>query len=316
MVGSVAANLHDGSRSEYLAQYIFASFGTSVAVPHQEDSGIDLYCTLTERVGQRAWPRAYYSVQVKSSMDPWVLQSEESIRWLIEHPLPLLLCIVDKAAASIRVYQTSPRFYVWAILRRPSRLELVPGTQAEGECTQWTGSTTFSLSAPILQASVEDLLHDELHARAKEVLGFWIGVDLENLFRMRAGVHSFTMPGDYRTNDTKCRGWVTQFITHAPSLDHAIARLKEPLAWLASQLHRRKDIRGAIRCALVLRYLFPQDLQGGTHNAHLHNEINRLMRSDPSYLYSGSDALDRLIDETCGLVADQCGGGDEQGNAG
>ncbi len=85
MAGSVAANLHEGSRSEYLAQYIFASFGTSVPVPHQEDSGIDLYCTLTERVGQRAWARAHYAVQVKSSMDPWVLESEESIRWLIEH---------------------------------------------------------------------------------------------------------------------------------------------------------------------------------------------------------------------------------------
>ncbi len=58
MVGAIAANLHEGSRSEYLAQYVFASFGTAMAVPHQEDSGIDLYYTLTERVGQRAWPRA------------------------------------------------------------------------------------------------------------------------------------------------------------------------------------------------------------------------------------------------------------------
>ena len=56
MPGAIAANLHEGSRSEYLAQYIFASFGTAVSVPHQEDSGIDLYCTLTERIGSRAWP--------------------------------------------------------------------------------------------------------------------------------------------------------------------------------------------------------------------------------------------------------------------
>ncbi len=63
MVGAVATNPHEGSRAEYLAQYIFASFGTSVPVPHQEDTGVDLYCTLTEAIGHRSWPRAYFAVQ-------------------------------------------------------------------------------------------------------------------------------------------------------------------------------------------------------------------------------------------------------------
>ena len=99
MVGAIAPNLHEGSRSEYLAQYVFASFGTAVSVPHQEDSGIDLYCTLTERVGSRAWPRAYFSVQVKSTMDPWILDGKDSVQWLAEHPLPFFLCVVDKSSA-------------------------------------------------------------------------------------------------------------------------------------------------------------------------------------------------------------------------
>ena len=60
MVGSIAANLHEGSRSEYLANFVFSSFGTAIPVPHQEDLGLDIYCTLFERVGQRAWPRSYY----------------------------------------------------------------------------------------------------------------------------------------------------------------------------------------------------------------------------------------------------------------
>jgi hypothetical protein len=75
MTGSIAANLHEGSRSEYLAQYVFSSFGTAIPVPHQEDSGLDIYCTLLEPQGKRAWPRAYYSVQVKSTMKPWVFGS-------------------------------------------------------------------------------------------------------------------------------------------------------------------------------------------------------------------------------------------------
>ncbi len=39
---SYAPNLHEGSRSEYLAQYVFSMFGTSVPVLHQEDYGLDL----------------------------------------------------------------------------------------------------------------------------------------------------------------------------------------------------------------------------------------------------------------------------------
>ena len=89
MVGAIATNLHEGSRSEYLAQFIFASFGTAVPVPHQEDTGVDLYCTFTERIGSRSWPRAYFAVQVKSTMDSWVFDGAESVRWLVEHPLPL-----------------------------------------------------------------------------------------------------------------------------------------------------------------------------------------------------------------------------------
>src|SRR5438445_9082078 len=97
MVGSTSANFHEANRSEYLAHYVFSSFGTSVPVPRVEDTGIDLYCTLTERVGQRIWPRDYFTVQVKSTPEPWEFKSPDSVQWLIEHPLPILLCVVTKA---------------------------------------------------------------------------------------------------------------------------------------------------------------------------------------------------------------------------
>lgn len=71
-VGSIAANFREGSRSEYLAQYVFASFGTAVAVPHQEDFGVDLFCSLTERIGPLSWPVEHFTVQVKSNFEPIV----------------------------------------------------------------------------------------------------------------------------------------------------------------------------------------------------------------------------------------------------
>jgi hypothetical protein len=76
LTGSVAPNFHEGSRSEYLARFVFSVFGTAVPVPHQEDSGLDLHCTLlTPDDDQRAWPHGYYAVQVKSEMKPYETNS-------------------------------------------------------------------------------------------------------------------------------------------------------------------------------------------------------------------------------------------------
>src|SRR5215471_5646076 len=171
-VGSIAPNPHEGSRSEYLAQYVFSSFGTSIPVPHQEDSGIDLYCTLIERVGQRAWPRHYYSIQVKSTDDPWHFDGEESVRWFIEFPLPLFFCVVTKKEARLRIFHTSPRFYVWSMPPLPSSFTVTPDARRDGSCTQWQGGQEFSLSAPILNFTIADALDEDFHRRIREVLEY------------------------------------------------------------------------------------------------------------------------------------------------
>ena len=143
MVRAVGTYFHEGSRTEYLAHYIFASFGTAIPVPHHEDSGVDIYCTLTENIGGRSWPRAYFSVQVKSNMESWIFKDPEEIRWLVQHPLPLFLCVIDKKAARIRIYHTAPRFYIWAMPPLPDRLELIPTTEPDGRCTQWSDDNKF-----------------------------------------------------------------------------------------------------------------------------------------------------------------------------
>ena len=296
MVGAVATNPHEGSRSEYLAQYVFASFGTSVPVPHQEDTGVDLYCTLTEAIGQRSWPRAYFAVQVKSTMDSWRLDGAESVRWLVEHPLPLFLCVVDKRSARIRVYHTSPRFYVWSMPPLPDHLELVPTAESEGVCTQWEGNNKFSLSAPILDASVQDLLQDEFYEKAREVLQFWIEIDMANINRLKAGIHSFEMPAKYTVNGKGHGGRVQQWITRAPSLETAMINIKDLAGYLAAQLHQRGDLAGATRCALLLRHFSMDDTSGPLHS--LHQAINTLVkRGEQNYLFRGVDALNTMIDE-------------------
>ena len=54
MPAAIADNFHEDSRSEYLVQYVCSSLGTAAAISHQEDYGLDLHCTLTESLCQRA----------------------------------------------------------------------------------------------------------------------------------------------------------------------------------------------------------------------------------------------------------------------
>ncbi len=128
--GSQSANFHEGTRSEYLAHYVFSSFGTSVPVPHPEDTGIDLHCTLTETIGQRIWPVEYYMVQVKSTDEPWVFSSKQSVEQLYKPPSPVFFCIVTKEGASAsRIQHAEPAL---GAAGNPLRTASVPRRHAQG----------------------------------------------------------------------------------------------------------------------------------------------------------------------------------------
>lgn len=164
-VGSHAWGYHQGARSEYLAQYVFSSFGTSIPVPRQEDTGIDLYCTLDERDGNLSWPKYYYTVQVKSvdrvkEKNHIVFGTERSVRQLVEQPLPFYLCIVDKSRLQLSIYQTSGRFALWASHSRfPNSIALVPGERGVGQHVLWEEGSQWqwSLRAPIAEFSITEI---------------------------------------------------------------------------------------------------------------------------------------------------------------
>ena len=190
MVGAIAHGFHEGSRSEYFAQCVFTAFGTSVPVPHPEDHGVDFYCTLTDRIGQRSLATASYTVQVKSEQT-WVLEGRESVEWLIKHPLPLFLGVMDKKTLTLRICHTAPRSYVWAAGKVPDRMEI---TMAEGTVGQAIQLVDFDQQefelAPILSIEMQKLANDDKYcANARKVLEFWIGIDNRNLMRIKTGIY-------------------------------------------------------------------------------------------------------------------------------
>ncbi len=256
MPGAISATGHSGSRSESLAAFTFSTWGTVVSTPNQQDYGIDLHCTLVDTVGSRAWSRSPYTVQVKSNMDPWVFESGEAVRWLIDHPLPLFLCVVDKPAARLRLYHTSPRFLV-SLNDLPPRLTLTPAEGTAGECVQWESADAFSLSAPILEVNGPDFFSSAAMDNARAVLEKWIEWDNANLGLRRAGLLRFRMPHRYTTNDPRVTAIAGQGRTTPTDeqLQRGICFLAEALDCLGSQFHFRDQHVAAVKSALMLREL-------------------------------------------------------------
>jgi hypothetical protein len=301
--GSIATNLHEGSRSEYLAQYVFSSFGTAIPVPHQEDTGLDVYCTLLESIGRRAWPRAYYSVQVKCTMDPWVFSGPESVQWLIEHPLPIFLCIVQKAEARILVYHTAPRFAAWIMPTHKKFLKLIPGTdtKAQGIGGSWVAEKGFELKAPILNFTIEEALDATKHSKFKEVLKFWIDNDMENIFRIRCGNPHFHVPDEYETNTAGALGGAGGFghdFTEQ-SIERAQVVVKELLGHITKHHFDKGKLVSAAIYATALRRLSPIVKPGedNPHRTEIHTELNRRFGMT-GFAYQAVDSLRQmLIDE-------------------
>jgi hypothetical protein len=262
-----------------------------------------LYCTLTERVGQEIWPIKYFSVQVKSDPSPWEFPNPESVKWLVQHPLPLFLCVVNKKDASFQIYHTCPRFYAWTIPPPPTKLELIPGTAGPGKSVQWKGGTSYSLSAPILAFSISELHDDVFREEVKKVLKFWIEFEERNLKRVKSGIHEFSMPHEYETNAIN-----SSLITHCvgdPSPEatkRAILSLEVQLSFVAYALWTNGDFAGAVRAALLHRYFFRDgdDFERSVEHFNIWLS-NNLGKKD--YIFQAIDELGANLDAKLKKVA-------------
>jgi hypothetical protein len=312
MIGAYARNPHEGRRSEILSDYLFSGWGT--VTPVHDDYGIDLYCTLSDSIGQRAVVRDYYVVQVKSGTDPWIFDHRESVKWLVEYPTPLFLACVDKKAGILRVYHVTPRFFVWAMGESRSRLVLTPETTAEGRFVEWKDGTEFSLSAPIIQVNLADLLDEPKLAKLKEVFASWVRVDRENCDLVRYGLLRFRMPYEYRVNDGPGNS-IGEIGLASPPRPEVIYRgiltAAESAECIGGQLERFGDRSGAIRAALFVDYLRTKYSGAFTDSprwtdVRLPGDLGRIVRllneesegqSESDYRYRGLDELQRSFED-------------------
>ena len=172
----------------------------------------------------------------------------------------------------------------------------------------WVEGESFQLRAPILNFTIQEILDDTFRNQVIEVLKIWIGYDIENLFRVKCGIHHFQVPYEYETNSTKVTGLVEQ---GGPFDDEAFLlaqkRLKELLRVIASHHYRKSELLSATLYAMILRHLSPHYQVGEftPHDSNLHGTINRAFGMS-RYAYDAVDSLlQELKDELAGhAIAD------------
>jgi hypothetical protein len=308
ITGATAASFHEGSRSEILADYLFSAWGTVTPARRQSDYGLDLYCTLTERVGQRARVREYFSVQVKSGDDAvWSFNDSTSVKWLVENPLPLFLATVNKKTGIVRVYHTIPRFQIWALGPLPERAHLKTENGQNGRFDTCASLPRCSLSAPIIQVTLHDLCDDVRMKRLRNVFTYWVGLDRDNCELVRAGLLRFRRPQSYKTNETPSTNTqIDLSYTDDVILRRGILRLAEAIECIGGQLAHptRANYAFGLQAALLDRIQkeFPGPFEGNHFWRHrvpglLNQFVVTRLRSvhGTGYHYSGLDAVETAV---------------------
>ncbi|MCF7496398.1 hypothetical protein L3V35_15235 [Vibrio sp. L5-1] len=208
--GSIAPNFHEGARSEYLAQYVLTSFGTATLVPRPEDYGVDFFCSLGHRIGQRLHIENYFSIQVKSNTKDVVYDGRKSVEWLTSLNSPLLFCCVDKSKSEVKIYaalgicmlsaKNSLEFVRLIFEPIPYKYNEVQGSPKPIAEHKNNLHADVYLGDPILEFNIDKLSDKEFLSKAKSILKKWIEIDQGNLDHRSMGYTFYHMPGEHVPN--------------------------------------------------------------------------------------------------------------------
>lgn len=201
MPGAIAKNAQEGTRSEYLAQYALSSFGTAIPVPHPEDSGIDLYCTLGRRIGRRFLVENPYLVQVKSNDNPISYFGVDEVNWLLSHNYPFLICIVNKKKARVELYQTMALSLFSAKKCENITLHINDNKFDTFPHESTSKNINISLGDPIIRFPITALDGGSFNKKLSKVLKSWIEVDQENIDLKSTGFTLFRTANSWQTNE-------------------------------------------------------------------------------------------------------------------
>jgi len=135
---------------------------------------------------------------------------------------------------------------------------------------------------------------DKFWDNATRVFEQWIEIENDNLTRVRARLLKCRMPYAYRTNGFAFGGWTEHWfgLPNAEQFEQTTFRLKEFVEWVGHQLHKKGDIVGAAKAALLYRHL--DDSGRGSLLDWFQSDLNALVKRD-GYVYAGVDYIAETI---------------------
>ena len=191
--GLTLRNPRQGYRAEYIAEYIFSAFGTSIIATQGNDVGIDLLCNLTAFEGHYILVKSSYGVQVKSLGYPFEYFGAHATTWLRNLEFPLLLANVDKEKSNIKIYSAwNLNRYLLAFNsddpdQYPERITFNPSDEDElKEPNIRTGE--IPIGKPILDFNLQDVGIEENWRTFYNILDEWLTMDNKNYLLRRAGI--------------------------------------------------------------------------------------------------------------------------------
>ncbi len=139
---------------------------------------------------------------MKSSNDPIVYNGKEEVKWLLSHNYPFLICVINKKAARIELYQTnvlstlSAKTFITTISLYPQSNqgkdyfpEIIDDTHVE-----------LYLGDPVVKFSVQNFDNKDFREKTSQTLKSWIELDQENIDLKSTGFSLYRIPETWQTN--------------------------------------------------------------------------------------------------------------------
>lgn len=135
------------------------------------------------------------------------------MRWILGYPAPLLFCILDKRTTQFSIYQLRARFDAAAMTGHPASLKLIPGelgstAPVRGEPginakrrprIGWDADGNVELGPPVLQFTIVDFMEEKECEVIRDVLSYWVLLELRNILRQQMGMRAASGPAYYET---------------------------------------------------------------------------------------------------------------------